>query len=451
MIKNMFILFNILIFGMSFFIFYNNIYMLQGVIILLVINFLYYYFFYKKKNVIFFIFALYISILYIQYVLIYKNPIMFINFGINYYSLENVENLMRSLYSAILFFCVFFITLYLLDQLKIKNFNIKSKVKKIRINIKPFYLLIIISIIEFLIRKKFNIAVPGKKLKIEIPYITNLIYYSFIAIKLILLKKLINFSIVEQKNTFYSYIYIFIYSFPSILLGWRGSFFSIFNIFFLYNLIIMTSKKRRKFIINTIILGFPIVTLSIFVASMIRGSALNKSSKLFHFLINRFIGWSDSIAIENYLNNGGKYAFNYLFEGKYPSIASFYTIVVRGYPEGVIHANSRPIFSSLKLVYGNVAIVFGAIILSFLFYFLENILKHNRYKYLEREVFLWVYVIYRSFEVVVFAGDFDSFIQQNFVLILVYLFVNSHIVFKIDHIIKIKVKIQNNIMFSAKS
>jgi hypothetical protein len=413
---------NIYMLGISFNSFFLSLF--------LIINYMYFNNYHKKRSITFLIIGWYMCGLYFQYIFLKFNPELFTSYGISIYLLNDVISINSAIITSLLFFLFFLISfnlsaIFLMNFKKIKPF---VQFKKIRLEINPVYLLLVISVVEYIVRVKLNIAVPGMPNVITIPYVTNVLYFSIIASKLFILRSILNnlaikFNSFSYKLVMLSIFLTLIFSLPSMLLGWRGSFVTTYIFVFLYFFLVMNKKRRLKYLTINILFALPIGVYIIYKTALIRGSVTNEDYYLYNFLLNRFVGWADAIAVENYLINNGKYAISNFLHGE--SLTSFHTINVRGFPQGIINAYSRPIFSSLKLLMGNMITIVGAIILGIIIAGIENNIKMSRSNFILKDVFILVYLIFDIFLKVIFSGDIQLLVNDYPVLIFVYIILSK--------------------------
>lgn len=321
-----------------------------------------------------------------------------------------------------------------------KKYSFKRiSIKKKYILINPYIILIVVSLIEYVFRSRFNILVPGKA-----PLLPNsgIFVYSIQAI-LLYVKYLACeyfYNKYENNSKFIANVIMtcLITGLPGIALGSRSTFiFDIVHFIIFIIFIFIKNKGKIKGIgkYKYLILIFGLLTINL-------GNKIRFETQVNYldFFIQRFTGLSDAIAsISYYIFNEQTIGFrnylsNILGEGSI-NVTTYHTIYVMGFPDTGIHSNALPMFTAGLLYEGVYGLVIFSIIFSWILSSQEIIIRKfligsmNSKKIMK--IFIIIYFYTRIFFSCIMEGrveDIRGYILMYIILLIVSSIFNINLV-----------------------
>ena len=295
-----------------------------------------------------------------------------------------------------------------------------TAVGKIQFNTKfmNFLVLAIISVIIYVLRKRFNLDVPG-----TIPKIghAGIFVYTFQAIELLLIFKTF-VSIFEEgeltvKESVLAGIACLIYGMPSVLLDQRSPLFTIIIVLvvYLYSLkqVYFTAFiKKNKIVIAIAVIGF--FAAYQMLTTYVRYGGEYHVSILYIF--SRLVGLAPGLIFYDYINRVGDSIYNTFgfsdfldnaIGSRSSSINKVFTHDVLGYSAEAVHASSVPPFIGAQLYHGIVGIVLISLMYGVLLALESRLLKSENSKYIK---FLGSFMLIRTI-MILMGGSVENLIE----------------------------------------
>lgn len=291
-----------------------------------------------------------------------------------------------------------------------------------------FLVLIVASIITYILRKKFNLDVPGTT-----PLIVHagMFVYGFQSLELLLLYKTFVSIFEGEKLTVkecgLAGIACLIYGMPSILLDQRSPLFTsiIVLVVYLYSLkqeYFIAFIKKNKMIIAFAVIGF-FVSYQI-LTTYIRYEGEYHVSILYIF--SRLVGLAPGLIFYDYISQAGEsiyhtFGFIDFFDNalgsRSTSINKVFTFNVLGYSSETVHASSVPPFIGAQLYHGVVGIILISIMYGMFIAVGNQFLKSKNSKYVK---FIGSFMLVRTI-MILMGGSVENLIELFAVPVITFL------------------------------